>query len=457
MKKIVILTLAVVFLSFMTLVSCKKEEQENVGIMDKIQTAMDGASSFEADSSIGLDVSFAGETMKIEEKTKLIYSKSGDDLYFYSKTDTSAKIMEVENTISYVEGFNEGQYFLSFMQDGKNRRRIRSACTESEFMEFYENYHVGESVLKNYGEISHVEEDSTHTVVLKKYNESLIRKLNGSIGFPFEDDGDKITDICVTIKTNSEFLITEINVEYVFSGSKSFGGEKMTFSGYNNAKKILNDINPGNYTLVQDAKAVMIFEKLVNDRKNLDNASLILYNEETRNILKKTETTASKYSVSYGFENGQYCFDLDAKEEDSTYNMTYENGVCKINGVERSGVSEYAAKQVVDALIDPYSFMPNYVDAQKGIEKTTDNNGTEYYTIYIRPSMTSVYEMIESTLRRYSDSEQVIEMKLEFAVKDHKLISLKYTAIGKSMIKYVNHSFEISVSSTSSASFFDEQ
>ena len=460
MKKRIFILLAVILVALTAFSSCRKgddndDQNETFNIMEKISTAMDAAASYEVEQEINVEASLLDEKMLILGDAQHIYSKDANgELYFYSVINADAKFQEVEHKTSVIEAFKDGQYFFSYAETGSSRKSIRSALTESEFIEYYESYSGDTNLLDNYGEISYVEKDGGgYTVTLKNYNDGAIKDANKTCGLPLESEGSVITDIVVKIEASSEFLINEVKVDYIFSNSEDKGSQKTVFSNYNKARK--KTIDETKFTLVEDATAVSILMSLIDDRaESTKGAFTVSYEQKTEHPTSSPHTYKEYYNVSYGVENDKYYFDMQANINNRTQNVSYKNGYFVVNKFVQDPIDDIAAKQYVDTVMDPFSFSPSYMDATS-IEKKQDVQGTTYYVIKLAPAKLPVEDTIDSIFNTQAASCESVGATLTFAMKDNKLQYIRYTVTASGPLQGMAEKYKINVTITSETVFKD--
>lgn len=481
MKKIVILTLAVVFLSFMTLVSCKREDtdsnsnsnfdsnsnennstlnddalQKPLGIMDKISMAMNNAVSYETSNELNINALVSGQSVKIEGDATGLYSNEDNELYYYSNTEMLVNFGDTESVVQHLEAYKDGYYFFSYEADGKNPIKIRSQNTETEFIEYYNKFLSTESLLKDYGEIDSVENaDKTNVITLKKFKTSVIRMLNNQMGFPFESDGVKIEDIKVTITTGADYLINEAKIDFLFSDNESVGGEKITFSNYNKSEKGNDGISKYYYFIVDDARALPMLSALISNAQAKENGSFDFSYMMQSQMLGSKETYEEISDISYGVLNGKYYFNIKSEINGTTYTITYNDGVYKIDGTVQEGYNDFLAEAFINGCIDPFSFTVNQAN-DNYIKRTVGNDGSIVFTIALNPEKTPIKDLVKGIFNNNGISYQGAEIKVEFVIKDYELVSMKYLIDGTGYIRESNSTYYAGLDITTNAVFKSE-
>ncbi|MBE6536854.1 MAG: hypothetical protein E7673_02755 [Ruminococcaceae bacterium] len=431
-KSLVFILVMLLYLALLS--SCKKNKddgsdkgQKEPTVLEKITTAMDNAYSYEADGVVDIVAYYNGQKMEINETAKDIYAKEQDgSVYYYSLSDTSVIYMAQENKSSVLEAYNEGNYFFTFEQ-GATVKNLTSPITQEEFLDYQKSTHGKTSFLQGYGNaVFNKNENGDHVVELSQYNKDMLAFVNGAYGFPLDADGAKITDFKVTITAGSDFLVKDISINYAFSKSEFTGTEKITLSNYTGVMKKVKDLKPGYFKAVEDATAVTRALTFLGEMSNKisDTFSVSVIQRSLRNSVF-TVTSEANTEVSYGYENDKYHFRVETVSGGEKAISTYEDGVFK-SGDQEAKISDIEAKQVIDALIDPYSFTPIMVNKSA---KTTEKDGTVLYVLTIDTS-------------RVSSVSGQKAMYITFAVKDNELLYIKYEIEPQKTISgYVGNTF----------------
>lgn len=416
MKRSLSIILVVVLLSLTMLSSCNNKKDKDVKeptVIDKISAAMDNVASYEMDGVLEMVAYVSAQKMEIKGVSKEIYSRDNDGkLYYYSSDDATIKCMGQETVGTSIEAYNEGYYLFKYKMNDLNSKRLRTALTEEEFLDYKNNEELNPSFLTGYNQSSFtVNEDKTHSIKLWQYDSKIISKINANYGFPLENAGGKITDISVTINAEENFILKEILVDFTFSNTEFSGSQKMTFSKYNNAEKVLNTILPGDYTIVDDARIAPMLITLLGDRKNLENGSFSMssvqkYYSDAQWIVKEKKDS----KVSYGVDNGKYYFNIETESNGKKTVSTYRDGKFKSDDTEMD-LSDFDAKAVIDSLIDPYGYSPLAINS---ITKTVENGGDVY-----------VIQLSYTTLTCFVRNSKIESLKYESGSKQEIIVNFE--------------------------------
>ena len=418
MKKSLSLLLVIVLLSLTLLSSCgtkdnSKEDKKEPTVMEKIIAAMDSIESFEANSVTEISAYISAQKVEIEEIVKQVYAKSQDGaLYYYATNNSKLTHQGNETKVSMLEAFNEGNYFFKY-DLGEDWKYLHSPLTQEEFLGYFENENVNPSLLKGYNSIVVSEtENKDHVVKLSQYDNKVIKRLNASYALPLENEGGKITDIAVTITAGTDFLVKDVNVEYIFSNTDFTGSKKITLSNYNNATKDVSNLKPGFYKTVGDATILSIADALLSDREESDKGSFTLSSvTKQMNQEKLISEVASTSEISYGEKDGKYYFDIETTSDGEKSVTSYRDGVINSDG-KKTNTNDYYAKMAISELINPVGYNPLAINK---VNKTTENDGTVLYTV----------ELDRSQLPS-SISSSYKTVKAIFAIKNYKLEKITY-------------------------------
>lgn len=396
-------------------------------VLIKISKAMDELSSYEADGELNITAYCYNEKLSITGESKSIYSEE-EDLYYYTKSDINVKHTLFTTSSSLLEAYNRGEYLLMYAVDG-NETRIRSEHTEAEITEYFEDRSEFGSIRSGYSDISESKnERNGYDVKLWNYDEKTIRTLNADLGFPLEKGGAMITDISVTISTHSNYLISEVNIDYIFSSNDFRGSEKTYFSNFGFAERDEKELTSDDYVLVDDARIVPLLMTDISSKTIADEGSfqaeISVYDS-----YKLTEKLADRsYNVSFEYKNDRFEFAVDRKEDRKTDHEKYENGKYTLNGKNEEDFSFYEAKTYIDDILDPFSFTPAGIYS---IRKSNKNDSV-IYMIDMYTSKSSICDVLEKIFLTANQGYKRSTALLMVEFKDNELVSMEYTvdAIG---------------------------
>ena len=465
MKKI--LCTVIVFLMFITLSSCasssheeqnNQENQEKIGqenpitsaeVMEKINAAMDGLVSYESTNESEVIAYVGGSKLTISGDSREIVFLEGETVnYFYSSAAMSTKYAGVEIKLNTLEAFNEGKYFLSSSR-GDDKSKIYSELTAKEFEDFYNERNENFSIVEGYSSVSHVKnEDGTYTVTLSDFNQENIDELNSSYGFPSEAGGGKIIAYNVTLSVGSDFLIRNVAIDYVFSNTTFSGKETVTFSNFNNAKKMLNAINPDNYNKVDDARAIFLYNSLIKDKAASNSEAFRFLFDQYVVVGKARKQNSQNDEVSYGVDNGKYYFEIDSDVNGEKNNLTYNDEVCKLNGEINSIYcsSDEEAKKIINDYFNPFGLV--LINA-KNVTVTEEVLGT-LYNIELDNVSGTMVDFMKNIYATAGANYHSSSFHLMFLVNEDNLVSVMYRIIGDGYIvqNYQTNHIDINIEVT---------
>ena len=305
MKKFLI-TLVLCLFSLSVFSSCSFLS-DKMGVMERISRAMDKVDSYESVGELSITAYYDNKKMYIKGDTKQIFSKEKDSgLYFYCSDTVDIEYNSTNTSTTVVEAYNDGEYFFSHTLNNVGNK-LRSSHTEEEFLEYYEKVSESGDLLSGYSELTSVKnDDGKYEISLSEYNGEKIRDINLIYGFPLDDGGASIENINVSILANAEYLVEEINVEYVFSDALYSGEQKVVFSNYGSAEKKMSVVNPKIYTAVEDARAVPLLSSLLNDKKQADKGKFNSSSDVESTFMGSHNESNETYIVSYGYDDGEF-------------------------------------------------------------------------------------------------------------------------------------------------------
>ena len=465
MKKF--LCMFIVLLMLVTLSSCasssheeqnNQENQEKIGqenpltseeVMEKINAAMGELVSYELKNESEVVSYVAGSKLTISANShNIVFLEKETVNYFYLSTTLSTQYAGVETKLNTLEAFNDEKYFLSSSL-GENKTKIYSELTAKEFEDFYNERNENLSFIDGYNSVSHVKnDDGTYTVTLSDFNQENIDELNSSYGFPSEAGGGKIIDYNVTLSVGSDFLIRNVDIDYLFSNTAFSGKETVTFSNFNNAKKMLNAINPDKYNKVDDVRAISLYNSLIED-KAASNAEAFRFLFDQYVVFGNGRSQNSQDDeVSYGIDNGKYYFEINSDVNGEKNNLTYNDEVCKLNGEINSIYcsSDEEAKKIINDYFNPFGLV--LINA-KNVTVTEEVLGT-LYNIELDNVSGTMVDFMKNIYATAGANYHSSSFHLMFLVNEDNLVSVMYRIIGDGYIvqNYQTNHIDINIEVT---------
>ena len=421
------------------------EELTTKALLDNMSDAMDGLSSLEVNGKTKITLYVAATKMNIVGTSKTIFrvrSATNDSFtYFYNETDTTAKSAGIESNISTVEAFDDGKYFFSYSNDGRVKK-MYSQNTSDEFMDYYTSQSDGIDIFGGYGKASHVKNaDGTYTLTLKEYDSENADYFNESFGLPMENGGGRITDYVITVTVNSDYSITDIVIDYVFSNTEFSGSQTLTLTNHNNAEELSDAIDINEYTQVSDAIAVASYSKLISDRQNSKKGCFTFSMSQTATLAGSTSQYWENDKVSYGVNDDGYYFDIAAEIRGSKHTITYIDGKYKVDGEldKSTDHNDVTSKAFVDGLINPFGVQPSEI-----MDVTVSKSGRNtVYTFKLAPSYGAVVDKLTAIFQSAGATYKSANIHMEITVKDSELISLRYTAEALGEVRQYNSTYNM--------------
>ena len=399
--------------------------------LEKISETMSSVFSFRQERTVDITASVASNELRIVGNGLIVAMYGIDRMSYYYDEDEmimgyGGEDISVKTTLT----FDDGKLFF-VGREGKEEKRFYSTCTNAEFNDFFENASKsGSSITEGYSNGSLTETTSGgYNVILKNYDEETINTLNAAYGFPYEENGGKITDITVTMTTDSSLLLNQIAVDFSFSDASFSGRQTLVYSQYNSARKITDIIPLESYTEVGDVRAIMLYSSLISQEQSKDSNSFLFSMTQRVTAAGNTTQNVEIDEVRFGNENGSYYFSIKSDIDGQKSNATYRDGEYRINGVLESGdYSDYEAKAFIDGLIEPFSI--SFLDVGTVISSPTEKGTLYTFKIDSLDMQFYLKELIESANMHYIRATMTVEM----LVKDYELVSLRYIIDGQGSI-----------------------
>ena len=385
MKKLGTFLVLMLLLCSLTLSSCSAWEAVTDffrrDVVDKVMRAMEKASSYQIEGELEMTVADEkNKTASVYGETRRIVRGDASDFYYYSREYIMGTHLP---KVTVLEAYDDGNYFFSFSP----RENAMSHCYYSPlglktFKEYMEEQSEGADGFSGYSSLTHNEgEDGTHEIILSGYRESVIEAINETYGFPYSEDGAKVSDIVITLTTDSGYRLLSSATEFIFTDDSSRGTQLVKYSDYGCAQEV--EMDTENCTLLQDALSLPRTMKLLSQLYDKEKGDFtyalsgeMLYNSE---VIGSVETNKD---ISFGTDDYGFCFDIatSSNAKGAVSSVKYSDGIFLVNGKENDLTygnpkqAEEVARTMVMAEMTPVAFLPTWIESvssYKGKWRTT--------------------------------------------------------------------------------------
>lgn len=444
MKKLGIFLVLMLLLCSLMLSSCSAWEAVTDffrrDVVDKVMRAMEKASSYETEGYFEMTVFYDKTSTTFWGESKQIAIQDDDGLYYYSREYIDGGIFP---KITLVEMYQDGTYFYSYSPSEKTPSyRYYSPTEEKDFIRNMTERSGGINGFSGYSSLTHTEaEDGTQTIVLTGYSEDIVKAINESYGLPFSGNGGKVSDIVVTLTTDSEFRLLSAQTKYLFTDDKSTGGQLIQYKNYGGATP-LGSVNTADYKRLDSTIALPRLTKLFSDLKNKEEGEFTytLSGEMVYDGEAVAQVDATKEG-SFGTDEYGFYFDISSTSDikGAISSITYSNGEFLVDGKENDLTqgkpqnADLVARAMVVANMMPITISLEDIE-NASVEK---KGGTTSYDItykkdYTNTEINAVVEMIMAELKADEDfdGKYMINgrtLSLHIEVKGDEIVALQYS------------------------------
>ena len=394
MKKLCMFMAVVLLFSF-ALTSCGLFKPSTTeALREKVVEKMDKLSSYRIETEMDM-IFYSGRnpiTANYEMETIVINNKNP---YYYNSAVTKVECaaLKLNEESTSIIAYNDGNMFSSSSGNNLNQR-LYSSLEYDSFLEFISNRSLMLSDIIGCDEIDSDEnEDGGWVIECSEYSKKEINTLIEKVGIDDAGYASNVVGVNTTIECDKKCRVEKIKISFIFEELDEnivpSVEIEMNYSDYNDADTITNTIAPADYKEVDDVLIIYEIMDMIDSKKNSEKGAFTL--DITQRVSVGSSTVSSnkqRNSVNYGEEDGKYYYSIDG----SKYTSTQQ--------------TEYAARAIVNALIDSAGYDPMIVT---GIEKAGDNT----YKLKCSVQISDYADVIKPFGATYRDSSSEITVTLD--------------------------------------------
>lgn len=415
-------------------------------LFDKIDKKMDSYDSYEAIITAQIKATVNGyEVNGTIEGSEIRVGLVDGEYGFYSETVSviSAPSLALNQTTNSVNGYYNGNYFISNSGEGTNRN-LYSPMTKEEAIAYqgdgkeFDFFTLKDATNKEFVK----NEDESYKLTFSGYASESINELVSVFKFDELYDPEQIVDVTFIIIADSHFNATELSVTLEFQDAE--GAEKTpemsikaTYSKYNEAVIDESKIDLSKYTKMDDIRLIDTIIELMDGVAEKSEGEFSLAVSQTVKIMGETQTSKETDKIVFGTGNSGFYYEIDADTNGAKYDISYENGqqTVKQNGQSSSNAqSEEAAREFIKSLLNSCQFNEGTLT---NVVKVSDKE----YKITCVPK--TLYEQVFNTMgATYKSVEQTITLTLN----DNGGVAKIYSTVNaKGTLTQGNSSFEMTM------------
>ena len=389
-------------------------------LYDKIDEQMNALTSYKADISMSMTFFVGGYEIKGNATG---YTTVGED--FFQQELTTKLVsdkLDLDQTQKNGEAYYNGNYFISNEQ-GDKVQKLYSEMTLEEARECHSENELDtidfmkECATKNFQKLT----GGTWELSCSGYTKGAIEKINESMGLDNEMLSGEIMDMKLVIKANEDYLVKQMKMELVFAEADDMPAVSVTMNyyQYNSASIAPDSLKTEDYRKVDDLKVLFELDKLLEELAERRYCNFTLDIEERvedqdgNNLSEYTEEN----SILFGYENGDYFYDIDSVINGTDYNITYKDRIRTVTSGDESqkiAQTEVEAREWIKSLI-------NGVGYSSDIVTYVESRGNGSYKLTCSNLNTDPYEeFYENNSAKLSSVTQTISV----VIKDGRLARL---------------------------------
>lgn len=238
-----------------------------------------------------------------------------------------------------------------------------------------------------------------------------------------------------------------MNIKFIFDENNANSSFEISskYSNYNAVTLITDQLNPEEYTEIEDCTLIYELEDMIKDLEEKNNGSFTLDMQQTISIplLNQTQVYAEKDTVTYGEKNGSYFYHIYAGTASGDIDISYANGnqtICVSDQEQIVAQTENAAREYINGLINTAKYAAKYVSLV-----TKKSEGV--YEIQCYQPESSAYDAI---FEAYSGKTKSIVQTITITVENGNIVKIENHTLAKGYAStgYQQIAMEIEVTST---------
>lgn len=362
-----------------------------------IDNKMLSVDSYECDNILEMVMFYNG--YKMVNKTTgydiRIGHVEGDSYYYYRYLTSEMECKELEYSESFktLEAYNDGMLFISNVR-GEKIQNLCTKMTAEEYDDYSESALTDEIDMEDCTKADFKKnDDGTWTLIFEGYTKKTVKEFLDEMDIGADELGADIVDMRITFIANADYTVKEITLELIFDVEETDTAipvckQVQKFSKFDSAVKVLEGIDPSDYTEVDDVECLGDVEEAIDEFAASAEGSFELDIKQTTKVGSQSVDYVEKDMVTFGKVNGSYTFRIESVASGVTTTIEYKNGVQTVTMGEDSqsgAVSEDMARESILYLI-------NTADFSKNLVTDIENKGDGVYKFAVASPNTEDYE-----------------------------------------------------------------
>ena len=350
-------------------------EPENVAALwNKIDQTMNALESVELVRTTNVVYYSTGYRFEFSGTTNIL--TADDTHYTESKNVLSCEELSLNQTKNTVEAYYNGKMYTA-VNDGTYDQKFCSEMTHEE----YDGRHHGEltdeiSVADCTTSQFSADDTGNWHLSFSGYTKKTVDQALEIFGLKDNVLGVPVEDMIVQFTADEAFRVKDVQITFSFADADGEAtpefSVKTVYSGYNTATFDPARLQADAYVLVEDVRILDTVANALEQRKNDREGQFVLSLNIAETYQGKTRTSSETSTLTYGWKNNAYFYQLDSNVEGQSFQVIYQGGEQTVTSDGQTytvPTPETEAKAYIDNLIDSARYNPSAIT---NIEKVSD-------------------------------------------------------------------------------------
>ncbi|MBO7150966.1 MAG: hypothetical protein J6V82_04370 [Clostridia bacterium] len=332
------------------------ERDRAMKLLEVGSEAMEGWDSYTEKNTMTMNLTIEGIeiSMKMEGTDKVQGRKKSTMMRSSVQASTMTVAGEAMQTLEK-KGYQDGKMYLYKSEDGVKKVALQSPITAKEYREFLSTDNSSDTDdmlmedMKNCSVATIRKSDGGWTVKLFGFGQSILDEMLLKTGMGAFEEGLSMENLALKVDLTPSYTFEKMTV----SADIVYGNVKTTFSVVSEYKGIesttVSPVDLTGYMQVHDLRVPFQFADELDRYCYEDEGSFQVKVDANVSMYGQTENVQAVYDVTYGFQNGKYSYEMDAREDTETYQIKYANGTKKTYLIEGAYTQLVSNKPSTDA------------------------------------------------------------------------------------------------------------
>ena len=390
-------------------VSCRMFIRDAEAALEAVEEEMDALKSYEATvegsfvyyvSDKKVESTITGKNIEVGANT--------DQFYLYQRLDTKTKCkaLSIDQSLSTVEAYYQGNYFISNKEDDGHAQKLYSPATVDQVLEHLKRKGgVDDFTLLTSGTEKNYQknDDRTKTLTIKGYDQEALKKLLGLDDATLEALNADRLDLEMTMKIDRSFRLSQLtmNLLLINEDPEKTSEDKQakftmtyTFTKYDEAEMVTEGLNVEDYKQVDNVFQPERLKKTVEDYLAAAEGRFTWKSEQKVMVMGQTSNNRETDEVTFGIRDGGYFYEVDASTASTSLKLTYANGKQTVINAGKETEKDQTEAQAK-------SFINNLIKGALSDSKNVTNvvkRENDSYAIYYNELPTSLYDAVYASM-----------------------------------------------------------